>query len=421
MLRTGFSWQGPTHGEPCTMVQICLVHRVTGGHQALHSTLLDVHLRRQPGRAVKLLFFIHSLGGGGAERVTATLANYWAAKGWDVILVTLASTHDDRYQLHPAIRRIALDRARASAGPVRALLANGRRILALRRVLRRERPDVALAMMTVANVLLSFASTGLGLVRIGSERTYPLHKPLGSAWERLRSWSYGWLSAVVAPTVEIRQWLLKHTHARRVEMIPNPIAWPLSAQPPASSPSAVGRPSRRRLLAVGRLGVEKRHSALIDVFAGLMVRFPNWELVIAGEGPEHGRLQAQIELLGLGDSVFLPGHLGNIGDWYQSADLYVLTSDREGFPNTLVEALAYGVPAVSVDCDTGPRDILRPDVDGLLVPAGDDAALTTALGRLMGDAATLQAFAMRASEARTRFSLEVVCTAWERLLKELLG
>lgn len=366
---------------------------------------------------MRLFIFTHSLGGGGAERVAATLANRWVTGGWCVSIVTLTTADGDRYQLHPAVRRIPLDRAGPSAGPFAAALANVRRLVALRGVLARERPDKVISLMPVPNVLLAIASAGLRLTCIGSERSYPPSLPLGGAWETLRKLAYGRLAAVVAPTSEIRIWLLQHTTARRVDVIPNPIAWPLATAEPVVSPATVGRPGRKRLLAVGRLGEEKRFAALIRVFSSLTKSAPDWELVILGEGPERDELEEYVRRLGLEEAVFLPGHIGNVSDWFRSADLYVLTSRFEGFPNALLEAMAHGLPAVAVDCLTGPRDIIRPEVDGLLVPPNDDGALTTALHRLMTDPVTRAALAARASEARVRFSLDSVAASWERLFE----
>ena len=114
------------------------------------------------------------------------------------------------------------------------------------------------------------------------------------------------------------------------------------------------------------------------------------------------------------------GRAGTGGEWYERADLYVMSSRFEGYPNTLAEAMAHGLAAVSFDCDTGPRDIIRHEVDGLLVPPGDVAALTAALDRLMDDATLRQQFAERAVDARRRFSMERIAGTWEDLFKEIM-
>lgn len=369
---------------------------------------------------MRLLIFIHSLSSGGAERVTASLANHWAAKGWSVTVVTLVPLVEDFYELHPAIGRIALDLAGDSRNVMVGLWQNLRRVWALRRVLRRAQPQIALGMMTTANVLLAFAAWGLPWVRvIGSERIHPPQCHLGLLWETLRRYAYGRLAAVTALTHESAEWLRGHTHARRVPVIPNAVLWPLPMQEPRLRPEPVCASSQHVLLAVGRLDKQKGFDSLVDVFATLAPKHPDWDLVILGEGSQRATLQAQVKAAGLDKRVFLPGRAGNVAEWYERAGLYVMSSRFEGFPNTLLEAMAHGLPAVSFDCDTGPRDIIRHEVDGLLVPPGDAAGLTAALDLLMGDATLRQRYAKRAVEARERFSMERIARIWEELFDEV--
>lgn len=366
-----------------------------------------------------LLIFISSLSSGGAERVSSTLANYWSAKGWDVTVVTLVSPASDFYELHPSVKRIALELPGESSNPVQAIANNLCRALALRRVLRELRPDLALSFMTAANVLLALAATGIkGLATVGAERVHPPMYPLGKIWETLRTHLYRRLDAVVALTFETTEWLCRHTGARRVVRIPNVAMWPLTLQPPYLQPP-VRSAQQRLLLAVGRFSEQKRFDLLISAFQRLAARFPLWKLVILGDGPDRAALEAQIEAAELKHRVALPGRAGNVGQWYAAADLYVMSSRFEGFPNALAEAMAHGLPAVSFDCDTGPRDIIRHDVDGLLVTNGDVVALADTLGRLMGDEGLRQQFAVNAIDARKRFSMEKIAGMWEDLFEEL--
>ncbi len=368
---------------------------------------------------MNLLIFIYSLNSGGAERVTAHLANHWATQGWRVTVVTLTSSASDFYQLDPTVRRIGLDVAGHSRSALAGMAANLRRVAALRRVLREVRPDVALAMMSTANVLLALAMFGMsGVVAVGSERIHPPRIPLGRAWEALRSRLYSRLDAVVALTSESAQWLRQHTRARRVPVIPNVAAWPLPIQAPTMALPA-REPGQHVLLAVGRLERQKNYPSLIQAFQQLADAFPDWRLVILGEGSQRQALEAQVTAAGLQARISLPGRAGNVGQWYEAADLYVMSSRFEGFPNTLAEAMAHGLPAVSFDCDTGPRDIIRHEVDGLLVPAADVPALASALRRLMADEALRQRFGERAREARERFSMARVAGMWEALFEEL--
>ena len=369
---------------------------------------------------MKLLIFIHSLSSGGAERVTANLANHWAVKGWKITVVTLAPLTLDFYELHPAVKRIALELAGDSGNALAGLAQNLRRVLALRRVLRQIQPDIALGMMTGANVLLALAAWSLSTVRtIGSERVHPPQNPLGTLWAGLRRCTYGRLDAVTALTGESADWLKARTSAQRVPVIPNAAAWPLPSHAPRMSPDLLCSSGRHLLLAVGRLDMQKGFNWLIESFSVLAKKYSTWDLVILGEGPLRAILEGQVRAAELEKRVFLPGRAGNMGEWYERADLYVMSSRFEGFPNTLVEAMAYGLPAVSFDCDTGPRDIIRHEVDGLLVLPGDVVTLTAALDRLMGDAALRKQFAERAVEVRERFSKERIAGMWEELFEEI--
>jgi len=369
---------------------------------------------------MNILLFTQSLAGGGTERTVATLANHWTERGWEVTVATLASRIEDFYVLHPEVQRIALGLAGPSGGPLAGTLHNVRRVRALRRLLDGLCPQVAVAMMSTPNVLLALAGRGVpGLVTVGSERCYPPHAPLGRLWSAARRQLYGRLDAVVALTEECGRWIETHTSARSVPVIPNAVAYPLPSMPPCIAPDAVLPTGRKAMIAVGRLDPVKNLQALLDAFALLAPAHPDWDLVLLGEGPERGALRAAVGAAGLAGRVILPGIVGNVGEWHARATLYVLTSRSEGFPNALAEALCHGVPAVSVDCDTGPRDIVRHGVDGLLVAPDDPAALARALDLLMGNHELRRQFALRAAEARARFSIDRVAGMWEALFGQL--
>ncbi len=336
-------------------------------------------------------------------------------------VVTLVSPVFDFYELNPSIKRITLELPAASTNPIKAITNNLGRALALRRVLRAVRPDVALSLMTSSNILLALAATGMkDMITVGSERVHPPKYPIGRIWETLRAQLYRRLDAIVALTSESADWLSQHTHARRVVRIPNIATWPLILQPPYLEPT-VRSSKQRLLLSVGRLTEQKGFDKLIAAFQRVSVQFPHWHLVILGDGPDRAALKAQIEAAMLHHRVSLPGRAGNIGQWYSVADLFVMSSSFEGFPNVLAEAMAHGLPAVSFDCDTGPRDIIRHEVDGLLVANGDVKALSNALGRLMGDTCLRQQFAVNAVDVRERFSIVKIAGLWENLFKELRG
>jgi len=276
-------------------------------------------------------------------------------------------------------------------------------------------------MMATANATLTLAGRLAGVPTVGSERTYPPAMPLGRFWELVRRRTYPLLSGLVAQTRESANWLRNHAPAPRVAVIPNPVRYPLTTHSPRVCPEEVlaSLPGQRILLSVGRLREEKRLDRLLTAFASVAELHPDWSLVVLGQGRLHHTLMREAAELGIADRVALPGAVGNVGEWFESADIYALTSRFEGFPNTLLEALAHGVPAVAVDCETGPREIVRHEVDGLLVPQDNPQALTAALDRMMGDESLRTRFSQRAVEARERFAVARIAAEWETLFRDV--
>jgi glycosyltransferase involved in cell wall biosynthesis len=366
---------------------------------------------------MKILIIISSLSAGGAERFCTNMANHWNSRGREVTVVTIHGTEDDFYCLNPSVKRIALNLGIGSTSFAMALMNNLRRISALRKVLRSEKAVIALSLLDKNNILLALAGIGLSKPwTIGSERIHPAQMPISRFWGLLRQRSYGLLDAVVVLAQETAKWVAANTNARRIEVIQNPIVWPMERFSPMVPP-----PPKHgfRLLAAGRLHPQKQFRLLISAFCQLAAEFPDWELTIVGEGQERSLLQDLIRASPFPDRVILAGRVGNIGDWYQTADLFVMTSLSEGFPNSLIEAMAHGVPAISFDCDTGPRDIIRHGINGLLVPPGDVPTLVSALRSLMGDKSKRTAYAAQALEVREFFSMHRAMAAWEALFSSL--
>lgn len=363
-----------------------------------------------------MLIFIHSLRGGGAERVVADMSAWWSDWGVKVTVVTQAGPESDVYTLDPRVTRHSLGTAGDSGGGVRGLWANVRRLWRLRRLLRRERPTVVLGMMTTSSILLTLASWRLNCRVIATEHAHPPSQRLPRVWQRLRQWAYPRAHRVVALTDGTARWIEQHVPGSRLAVIPNAVRWPLQGGDPVVEPPARG--DRFRVLAVGRLHPVKGFDRLITAFASIADRFPDWDLVILGEGDSRDALEAQVQDLDLTARVSLPGRVGNISDWYQSADLYVLSSRMEGLSNTLLEAMASGLAAVAVDCDTGPREIIRDGIDGVLVnPSDDTDALAAYMSDLMAHPEKRVALARRAVDVRDRFSMPRIMTLWGKIFE----
>jgi glycosyltransferase involved in cell wall biosynthesis len=362
---------------------------------------------------MKILLFIHSLHYGGAERVAMNLSSEWVAQGLDVSVVTLTSTASDFYALHDSVDRITLDLAGGSGGLAGAVFANVRRMLALRRVLRQVKPDVVLGIETRPSILAILAGLGLPCKVIATEHIHPPMLFEGKLWESLRRWTYPFADKVVALTQKSKLWLQDNCNCKAVTVIPNSISLPIPVVEPIVPPQQVVGAGRRVLLAAGRMAEQKGFDILIDSFGRIASDFPAWDLVILGDGHDRDALVAQIAAAGLSERVLLPGQVGNMPDWYERADLYVLSSRFEGFSMTIVEAMASGCAVVSFDCDAGPGDIITHGHDGLLVrQVGDPQELANALSILMGDDETRALMAARARAVVERFSVARVFSMW---------
>jgi glycosyltransferase involved in cell wall biosynthesis len=370
---------------------------------------------------VHILIVIYSLHLGGAERATAYLSRLWIAAGHRVTIATL-SADSAFYALDPSVRVVALGLARESRGIVEAVLSNLRRLRVIRAMIRDLKPDVTIGMMPSAIFLVACAGLGLPSRTLGVEHSYPGRAGVGRRLTLARKYVYGLLDVVIALTETESAWLRTHTYARRIVTIPNVVEWPLSETEPAISPAAILAPSLKLVLAVGRLEAEKGFFDLIRAFGQLCGMNEDWVLVILGEGSQRAALESCVQALGLERRIFLPGQAGNMNDWYKRASLFVLSSIYEGFPVALLEAVAAGVPVVSFDCDTGPRDIIRHGVDGVLVPVGNETALAKAMGTLMNDERLRTKMAGHASIAvRERFSKERVLALWDEAFKAAYG
>lgn len=354
--------------------------------------------------------------GGGAERVAALLCNHWAASGFEVILMpTFSGRGTCVYKLNHGVSiEFLADRAKLGKNP---FLGKIRRLLALRKAISEYKPDIIVSFLTDVNVATLLASVFLKVPVVVSERIFPPSLPCGAFMNMLRRITYPRAKAVVMQTGKGFEWLLKNCPGSKGCVIPNPIVFPLPSTQPQKDPLSIIKNGRKLMITVGRLEKQKGFDILIDAYARLAEDFPDWDLVVLGEGSERDRLEEQIGQKGVTSRISLPGRVGNIADWYARADFFVMSSRFEGFPNVLVEAMAYGLPAVSFDCDTGPEDIIENEVNGILVcPQEGDEGLSLAMVEMIRDERKRKRMAKSSQSVRRRFSMDRIAVEWNQVL-----
>lgn len=359
--------------------------------------------------ARRVAFLLPDMRSGGAERLTIDLMAGMLARGHAVDLVLQRTTGEFLKLVPEGVRLIGLDapRIRQAFNP-------------LRRYLRAERPDSLIAAMwplTVMAILANRFSGSLSRVIVSDHGAllsqYGDRRRTLMALRATIRLTYRFAHARVGVSRGLAQDLarLGGLPADQVAAIYNPVPLPLRSDQPVDD-LWQGRPGKR-ILTIGSLKRQKNHAMLLAAFDRLAAS-REAVLAIVGTGPLEAELRAEAARRGLADRVLFPGFTPTPGDWYAGADLFVLSSDYEGFGNVLVEAMHYGLPVVSTDCPFGPSEILDHGNYGALITKGDDAALAAAM------ALALEA-PRRDDRQRTRageFSVERAVSGYAALVEQ---
>jgi glycosyltransferase involved in cell wall biosynthesis len=337
------------------------------------------------------------------------LCRQWAEAGHEIAIIAFESVSaKPYYELHPSTKVIHLEAGYSPSSKVSGALRSALRVTRLRRLLKREAPDLVVSFLTKINVITLLASRGLDVPVIVCERNNPLRQEAHPLWwklhERLRR------GTLVLQTSASCAALIGH-NAGAIRIIPNPI----EIGPDRASAHA------RTIVAVGRLVPQKGFDILLGAFARIADDHPDWTLTIWGDGPEREKLIQQRDSLGLEARVAFPGVSDRPRGWIASGSVFALASRYEGFPNVLVEAMAAGFPVVSFDCAWGPGEIIEHGQDGLLVPAEDEVSLARALAELVSDPEKRQRLGQTAARNVKRFSTERVFAQWNELIESVTG
>jgi len=331
-------------------------------------------------RDAPIAFFLPSVRGGGAQRVIVNLIQGMVERGLPVDLVLTTAEGVFLDQIPPAVRIFDLRAGRLirSIGP-------------LARYLRRERPRVLVSSMTHANLIalsaarLAGRSTPVMVTEHDTmSRSTRHYGPLTRVvWPHILQLGYAGARWVVAVSRGAADDFARSSGVprERIHVAYNPVITPTilaqARQRPDHPWLAPGEPPV--VLGVGRLTRQKDFPTLIRAFAAARQRHPA-RLIILGEGEDRPLLEGLARELGVADEVALPGFRANAMAFMATAAVFVLSSEWEGLPTVLIEALAAGTRVVSTDCPSGPREILQDGRLGALVPVGDAPALAAAIG-----------------------------------------
>lgn len=361
---------------------------------------------------MKFLFVIPRMGGGGAERVVSLVSNYLAKNGNNVTVLTLVSG-ESFYELDTSVHfesiGITINRKSKMHRTFSQVLFLPKSIVTLYKKLKTENYDVVISMLTECDILVGLCKfAGLQFRHVCSERNDPTRRK-GIYFALLKA-IYKHAALFICQSKKVYDYY-KDVPASIKTVIPNPVDGTSFPECPKTK--------SKRVVAIGRLNEQKNFSLLIESFANLGKELDEFKLDIYGEGPEHAKLQKLIDKLGLEKRVTLRGAQKDVVQLIADAELFVMSSDYEGFPNALLEAMAIGLPVISTDFPTGVARDLIGNENGIVVPVKDENALTEAMRFVLLNNDVRIRMGIKNREMCKKYYTEKIMQKWENEIKTI--
>lgn len=346
------------------------------------------------------MLIIGALGFGGAERVICNLANYFSKQNMEVTLISIRN-REPVYELDPNINFInGVDRSNK-------LLE----ILALRKLMKRQQPKIIISFLTQINIAVIFASIGLKSKVIVSERSNPYLFPTNKMIRFLRNVSYKFSNGFVFQTDDARNHFSKKIKEKSV-VIPNPVD--------IDSNLTISKKKEKTIVTVGRLIPAKNMDLLIDAFHEVCKYNDTYNLKIYGDGPELLELNKKIVKLGIDHKAEILKSNKNILTEISESEIFVLTSNNEGMPNSLMEAMSIGLACISTDCPVGgPRSLIEDGINGFLIPVNSKDDLVEKLMYIIQNDKKRNEISSNAKNIRETHSINKIGMSWLDYVKEV--
>lgn len=355
---------------------------------------------------MKIFFIIKGLNySGGTERVTAILSKALVDRGHEVQIASIVGEGEAPFfPFDPAVKRHYLSPPKDRN---MALYRDFRRITLLKELFAEENPDIII-----------IVDAGRSFVNIPATRGFTTitweHFNVNTNWHLMHTFSrrvaVKYSDMIVTLTQGDAEAYRRKFGAQKVTSIPNPVTVDVSEKSPLLE---------KRVLAVGRIVDQKGFDLLVQAWHIAQPKAPDWKLRIVGAGKLQKDLEKLIKSLGVSKSVEILPPTKDVLAQYKQASIFALSSRHEGLPLVLIEAMAMGLPAVSFDCETGPRDIIIAGKTGILVPPLDIDKMADGLVSLMTDEEKRMAYSKHAIEASAKFGIEAIVDQWEALFKQL--
>ena len=352
---------------------------------------------------MKIVFVSQPLSTGGAERVVAALANKFYEMGNEVRIVVVDNGDQNVYYTHPDIEFVHIEKPK---NPIIDLLYRAKK---MRHYFNEYKPDVIIPFTTQKNVSTLLATLFSNHKVIACERNNPASDPTNKLLRLLRVLLFWTAEGYVFQTNEARAYFSKRIQDKSV-VIPNPIKQDL-IQPWEGTPE-------KRIVMASRLNAQKNIEMAINAMEIVAKKFPDYTLEIYGKSYQglyeyENMLKSMVHDKGLESVVLFKGFLPNVDEQIKTARAFLITSNHEGMSNSLMEAMALGLPCISTDDPNGgARALIKDHENGILIPVGDTHKCIDALEEILSDSELANSISSNAMGIRDELSIDKVSEQW---------
>lgn len=349
----------------------------------------------------KHLFFIGTLTNGGAERVVSILSGKMAEQGMNVEILTYYDM-PVFYQVHPDVKITCVEKETGTK-------SKGKNFLWVRKYFK-EHADVLISFLAPFNIFALVCNLGTGTPIIVADRNDPTKIPSNTLVRKVRDFLYRFADGIVVQTKKNQSYFCKQVQKKSV-VIYNPINLGDKAG------SALQTAKAKKIVSVGRLMAQKNQKMLFATFKNVSEKYPDYQLVIYGEGPMREELEAYAKELGIEKNISLPGSVSDVHDRIKDAEVFVLSSDYEGMPNALIEAMCLGLPVISTKV-SGATDLIKNHENGLLTELDNQKELEAAMMELIENPILEEKLAKNATQLNDSLELSKIMNQWIHFIKK---
>ncbi len=372
---------------------------------------------------MKIFFITNAMGKGGAERVICNLTSYLSNKN-EITIISVNNTYI-AYKLDEKIKYYTLDDEYTDIYSnnnknkkniyflYKKISTFLHRVKKLNKYKRDLEPDIIVAFTPIPSFITLISNVIKKVPTIVSIRNDPKKEFKNIKNYILMKWLYPKCDGFVFQTNEAKEYFDKKIQ-KKSEIIPNPIN-------PIFIEKSYQKDRNKEIVSVGRLEKQKNQKILIEAFANIASKYNEYKLIIYGEGKLREELQELIKKLNLSNKVFLPGNVENIKEKIYKAEMFVLSSEYEGMPNALMEAMALGVPVISTDCPCGgPKFLIKNNINGILVENKNKDELINAIEKIILNPNESKILGINASKISETLNPDIINRRWENYIEKIL-